>query len=484
VNGAGILAVLRRRLPPALAAGAVAGVLITVADAARRLPGGQRPTQRQGGVADTRAISGLPLARFGMAWWLALLASAGGVALLAVAIAVLLWQGTGVWGTNVPHVWGFDLINYVWWIGVANAASLFAVILVLRRHGLRTAVNRFAEAAALASVVAAGLYPILHLGRPWLFYWVFPYPATTQLWPQFRSTLIWDFWGITSHVLVTGLFWYIGLIPDLATMRERAAARGRRALALLYGLSALGWRGSMAHWARHQVAYRLVAALLLPLLLAAQTVVALEFATTLVPDWHQARLPLHVVVTGLPSGLGIVLALAALLRQGLGLRREIDDGDMRLLSRLTAAAATACLWIYAEELLFGLVLEGPETRAAMAVRAFGPYALAYWAGVVLTALLPLLLWSDRIGRGAWTAVPIGLLAAAGVWLDRFSLVVAGAAEANLPVARPLYAPSFWEWGLFAGTIALFAFLMLVFARLLPVVSMFELRHEETESPAT
>jgi formate-dependent nitrite reductase membrane component NrfD len=435
-------------------------------------------------MPDTRTISGVPLARFGLAWWLAFIAAAGGVGMLGAAIAVLLWQGTGVWGTNVPYVWGFDLINYVWWIGVANAASLFAVILVLRRHGLRTAVNRFAEAAALAAVVAAGLYPILHLGRPWLFHWVFPYPATTQLWPQFRSTLIWDFWGITSHVLVTGLFWYIGMVPDLATMRERAAARGRRVLAVLYGLGALGWCGSMAHWARHQIAYRLVAALLLPLLLAAQTVVALEFATTVVPNWHQARLPLHVVVTSLPSGLGIVLALAALLREGLGLHREIDDGDMRLLSRLTAAAATACLWIYAEELLFGLVLEDPATRAAMAIRAFGTYALVYWAAVVLTAVLPLLLWSDRIGLGAWTAVPIGLLAAAGVWLDRFSLVVAGIEQANLPIPRAPYGPSAWEWGLFLGTIGLFVLLMLIFARLVPVIAMYEMRHEEAESPAT
>lgn len=481
--GAGLLARIRRRAAPALAAGAAVGVLVAAEDALRRRGRAAEAPGSDGDVPSTRPISRIPFSRFGLLWWAALAASAGGVALLGLAVAVLLWFGTGVWGTNVPHVWGFDLINYVWWIGVANAASLFAVILVMRRHGLRTAVNRFAEAAALAAVVAAGLYPILHLGRPWLFYWVFPYPATYQVWPQFRSTLIWDFWGITSHVLVTGLFWYIGLIPDLATMRERAAARGWRALTVLYGVFALGWRGSMAHWARHQAAYRLVAALLLPLLLAAQTVVALEFATTLVPDWHQARLPLHVVVTGLPSGLGIVLALAALLREGLGLRREIDDGDMRLLSRLTAIAALACLWIYAEELLFGLVLEGPETRQAMTIRAFGFYAPVYWVGLVLTAVLPLLLWSDRVGLSAWTAVPIGLLAAAGVWLDRFSLVVAGIEQANLPIPRPAYLPSLWEWGLFLGTIGLFCLLMLLFARLVPVVSMYEIRHEEAESPA-
>jgi molybdopterin-containing oxidoreductase family membrane subunit len=435
-------------------------------------------------VHGTRAISAVPFRRFGAPWWIALAAAAAGVGLLGLTVAVLLWQGTGVWGTNVPHVWGFDLINYVWWIGVANAASLFAVILVLRRHGLRTAVNRFAEAAALAAVVAAALYPILHLGRPWLFHWVFPYPATHQVWPQFRSTLIWDFWGITSHVLVTGLFWYIGLIPDLATMRERAAVRRRRGLTVLYGLLALGWRGSMAHWARHQAAYRLVAALLLPLLLAAQTVVALEFATTLVPDWHRARLVLHVVVTGLPSGLGIVLALAVLLRSGLGLHAHIDEGDIRLLARLTAAAGLACLWMYAEELLVGLVLDQPAAREAMAIRAFGTYAAVYWAAVLLAAVLPLLLWSDRVGLDARAAVPIGLLAAAGVWLDRFSLVVAGIERANLPLDRPTYVPRFWEWGLFFGTLGLFALCMLVFARLVPTVSMYEIRHEKTESAAT
>ncbi|WP_372619122.1 NrfD/PsrC family molybdoenzyme membrane anchor subunit [Falsiroseomonas sp.] len=434
-------------------------------------------------VADTAPVARIPLQRFGATYWIALSASAAGVVLLGVTVATLLRFGTGVWGTNVPHVWGFDLINYVWWIGIANAASLLAVVLVLRRHGLRTAVNRFAEAAALAAVVAAGLYPILHLGRPWLFFWVFPYPATYQVWPQFRSTLIWDFWGITAHVLVTGLFWYIGLIPDLATMRDRAARQGRLVVARLYGVFALGWRGSVCHWSRHQAAYRLVAALLLPLLLAAQTVVALEFATTLVPDWHQARLPLHVVVTGLPSGLGLVLALAAMLRRTLGLHAFIDAGDMDLLSRLTAAASLASLWIYAEGLLFGLVLEDAVAREAMLVRVTGTYAAYYWAGLLLTAILPQLLWSRRIGLSTATAVPLGLCAAAGAWFDRYSIVVAGIERTNLPVARPLYVPSDAEWMLLLGTGGLFVLLLLLFARLVPVVSMYETRHEEAESEA-
>ena len=431
------------------------------------------------GTANTRPVAAIPLRRsFGWSFTLALAAAAGGTLLLAYAVAALLISGIGLWGTNIPFVWGFDLINYVWWIGIGNAASLFAVILVLRRHGLRTAVNRFAEAAALAAIAAAALYPILHLGRPWLFHWVFPYPVTSQLWPQFRSTLVWDFWGIMSHVAVTGLFWYTGLIPDLATMRDRAQVRGRMLAARLYGIAALGWRGSVVHWARHQAAYRLVAALVLPMLVSAQTIVALEFATSLVPDWHQAWLPLHVVATGIPSGLGVVLALAAVLRHTLALHRYIDDADMDLLARLTAAASLACGFIYADALLSAW-LEEAATRHAMAARMFGPHASLYWGGAVLIVLLPQLLWVPRLRPRAGGGGPVGRGAAAGVWADRFSIVAGGLLRDHLPRIGPPYGPSLPEWMLLLGTVALFVALMLVFARFLPVISMFETRHEES-----
>jgi molybdopterin-containing oxidoreductase family membrane subunit len=425
-------------------------------------------------------VAAIPLQRhFGWGFAVALAAAAGGVGLLGYAVAALLLTGTGLWGTNIPFVWGFDLINYVWWIGIANAASLFAVILVLRRHGLRTAVNRFAEAAALAAIAAAALYPILHLGRPWLFYWVVPYPATYQVWPQFRSTLVWDLWGIMSHVIVTSLFWYTGLIPDLATMRDRARLRGRMLTARLYGLAALGWRGSVVHWARHEAAYRLVAALVLPMLVSAQTVVALEFATTLVPDWHQGRVPLHVVVTGIPSGLGVVLVLAVVLRRTLGLGRLIDDRDMDLLAKLMAAASLACLWLYADELLSAW-LEEEATRTATFSRIFGVTGPLWWGGLALSALLPQLLWLEGVRRHAGLAIAIGLAAPAGVWLDRFALVAGGLLRDHLPRLGPTYAPSGPEWTLLLGTAGLFALAMLLFARFVPVVSMYETRHEESE----
>lgn len=425
----------------------------------------------------TARVADAALRPAGRGWWLAACAAAAGLLLLAFAAGMLLWRGVGVWGNNHPHVWGFDLLAYAWWIGVANAASLFAAVLVLRRHGLRTAVNRFAEALALAAVLAAALYPILHLGRPWLFHWTLPWPQTTALWPQFGSPLVWDFWGISAHVLVTTTFWYVGLIPDLATMRDRAWARGRRLAAWWYGLAALGWRGSVAHWHRHQAAYRLVAALVLPLLLSAQTVVALEFATTQVAAWHQARLPLHFVATGLPSGLGLVAALAVLLRHGLGLREFVDRADMDLLGRLLAAAAAAALLAWGHEAAMALWLEDATTRAAFVARLEHP---AWWGGVALAGLLPQLLWWRR---GDALLVPIGLLAALGTWLDRWSLLVDGLRAHRLPMPDPGYAASANEWALLAGAAALFGAALLLFARFLPAVSMFETRHEESEAEA-
>jgi molybdopterin-containing oxidoreductase family membrane subunit len=344
-------------------------------------------------------------------------------------------------------------------------------------------VNRFAEAAALAAILAAAFYPILHLGRAELFYWTLSYPNRMGLWPQFGSALVWDFWGIMSHVIVTSLFWYIGLIPDLATMRDRASARGQTAMARTYGLLALGWRGSVAHWHRHQAAYRLVAALVLPLLLWAQTVVALEFATTLVPAWHQARLPLHVVVTGLPSGLGIVLALAAVLRVALSLERFIDDADMDLLARLVACAGLAAGMAYAHELLVGFLEEDETTREALKARVLGAGAPAYWGAVLLGAVLPQLLWFSRLRCRTAVVIPVGLLAAAGVWLDRWSMVVDGLSRDYLPTMSRGYTPSSAEWGLLGGTVALFGLVLLLFGRLVPAVSMFETRHEESEAEA-
>lgn len=431
--------------------------------------------------AATSRVADVPLSpHFGWAWWLALLASGGLVALLGYTLISVTIIGVGVWGVNIPYVWGFDLINYAWWIGIANGASLFAATLVLRRHDLRTAVNRFAEGVALFAVICAGIFPIFHLGRPWLFYWTFPYPATFQVWPQFRSTLTWDFWAISTHVIVTSLLWYVGLIPDLATLRDRAR---RPIVQRIYGVFALGWRGSVRHWAYHQRAYRLVAILVLPLILIMQSTVAFEFAVTLVPDWHETRQPLHFVATGLAQGLSIVLLVAVLLRWGLRLGRYIDEGDVDLLGKLVLASALVSGYLYIDEIAAAL-LSGGLAQDATFARMTGEYAGLYWTAIVYSIVIPQLFWFRAARLSTVGGVFVGIAIGVGIWFDRFSIIVGGLQTDYLPSIGRGYSPTLPEKGLFLGTIGLFAALLLLFVRFMPVISMFETRHDEHEEKSS
>ena len=425
--------------------------------------------------APVKPVVASPLSRrFGTKWRLGLAPAAAGVLLLIYGLAAPLIGGIGLWGTDIPHVWGFGIANYAWWIGIANGASLLASILVLRRHNLRTAINRFAEAVAVAAVFAAGLYPIIHLGRPLLAYWMFPYPATTGLWPQFLSPLTWDFWAILAHVFVTTLFWYVGLIPDLALLRDRAKRKWAR---YFYGVLALGWRGSVAHWALHQRTHRLVAIAVIPMLFVMQSAVAFMFASTIVPGWHSTRLPLQLVVTGFESGLAAMLLVAWLLRRGLSLERHIDDFDMDLLGRLLAANALVAAWLFAGMLYFGLLGE-PVARGALLQRLGGDYRALFWTGLVLTVAVPQALWWQKVRHRFSLAVGIAVLALVGIWLERLSLVIAGLNEERIGLLRASYWPTVQEWALLLGTAGLAAGLLLLFARMLPAVSLYETRHDE------
>jgi Ni/Fe-hydrogenase subunit HybB-like protein len=412
--------------------------------------------------------------RFGWRWTVSLLASGLLVALLAYALVMLLLFGTGLWGTNIPFVWGFDLINYAWWIGIANGASLVASILVLRQHDLRTAVSRFAEAVSLIGVICAGIFPIFHLGKPWLFYWVFPLPYTFGVWPQFRSSLTWDFWAISTHAIMTTLLWYIGLIPDLATLRDRASATAAKKF---FGVFALGWRGSAQHWVYHQSAYRIIAILMLPMILVMQSVVSLEHAVMLPPGWHQSSQPLYYITSGLAQGIAAVLLIAALLRRLLGIRRYIADEDMTLMAKLVAASGLLVAYVYTSWILLSLY-SSEEIRDATLERMFGLYGAFFWGGLVFMALIPQLLWLRPFRRSFWGTVLVCLAAIIGVWLDRFSIMIAGLEKNYLSWGYAPYWPTTPEWFLLAGTVGLFSFLLLLFARYLPVVSMSETRHDE------
>lgn len=420
------------------------------------------------------AVLDPPLAeRFGWPWWIGLALAAIGVLLLLYGLSGPAFTGIGVWGTTIPYVWGFGIASYAWWIGIANGAALLAAILVLIRNSLRTAINRFANGVALAAALCAAIFPVFHLGRPWRAYWMIPYPTAFGLWPQFRSPLTWDFWSILVYMTVIALLWYVGLIPDLATLRDRAKSRR---LQLAYGLFALGWRGSARQWALHQRAHRVVALILIPLLFVAQTVVSFETVATLAPAWHETREPLHFIFSGFESGLAMVLLVALVLRTRLGLHRHIDDGDLDLLGTLLAATALALAYVYALG-WFLTWLGGGEARDALWVRMAGPYWPLYWAGLLLALLPPQFLWSRRFRMSAAAGMAVSLAVLAGLYCDHLSIIVAGIERGRLMVAPPSYAPTLAEASLLIGTVGLFTLLALLSVRFLPIISLYDTRND-------
>jgi len=422
---------------------------------------------------DDAGLARIPLSpHYGRAWTIAFSTAALFVLVFVVGLALPVWQGIGVWGANIPFVWGFDLVSYVWWIGIANGTSFLAALLAIRGHELRTAVNRFAESLALFAVICAAIFPIVHLGRPWLFYWTAPYPSSIGVWPQFRSPLTWDFWAIMAHLMVTSLLWYIGLIPDLASLRD---SNRRPLIQKLFGIFALGWRGEGQHWVYHRTAYGLVAGIVLAMVVVIQTTVSFEFATTLVLDWHKTRLPLHFVVTGLASGLAIVLAAAVMLHRLRGLEPYITRDNIDLMSRLIAANGLAIALVWLEEYVV-VLLSAPETREATFARLTGDYGWTLWAAFLLTAIASQALWAEFVRRSLIGPLVVSIAMLAGVWLDRFSIIVAGVERDHLPSMWRSYAPTWVESLILVGGLGLFAAMVLLFVRYLPVISLFEHRH--------
>ncbi|WP_207462581.1 NrfD/PsrC family molybdoenzyme membrane anchor subunit [Azospirillum sp. SYSU D00513] len=414
--------------------------------------------------------------------WMAAFGAAALVVLLFGAVFVhLMVRGTGIWGTNIPYVWAFDITLYVYWIGVANAASLLSAVLVLRGTQWRSATNRAAEAVALFAVICAGLFPIVHLGRPWLFYWVFPYPATFGVWPQFRSPLVWDFFAINAHLIVTALFWYVGMIPDLAHLRdhERAGRRSR----LAFGLLALGWRGSARQWRLHRSAYHLLAGLVVVLVIFMQSTASFEFAVTVVPEWHQTRLPPYFVVSGLMSGLALVLGVLLLMERFLVLHPMLAQRPREVIGWLLVANGIVMLWAYGFD-AYSSWYSGPTQREAFVARVTGAFAPLYWGALLCTAGASQLLWVPRIRHNAAALLAVALAISAGLWLDRFMVVVGGLYHTHLPSARGSYTPTLPEIGLLVGSLGLFAMLILLFVRFVPVIFLFEAQaeHRREEEP--
>jgi molybdopterin-containing oxidoreductase family membrane subunit len=392
--------------------------------------------------------------------------------LLFVSVAWLFAKGVGIWGVQVPVAWGFAIVNFVWWVGIGHAGTLISAILLLLKQEWRTSINRFAEAMTLFAVACAALYPLLHLGRPQYFYWMVPYPSTMGVWPQFRSPLIWDFFAVGTYATVSLLFWYVGLIPDLATLRDRAK---RRFPQIVYGILAMGWRGSARHWRRYQDAYVLLAALATPLVVSVHSVVSFDFAVSIVPGWHSTVFPPYFVAGAIYSGFAMVLTIAIPLRAGYGLHDFVTDRHLDNMAKVMLASGLIVAYGYLTETFTAWYSGHEAEQYAILNRAIGPYAVWFWMLIACNVVIPQLLWFAGVRRNVYALFALALVINVGMWLERFIIVVVSLHRDYLPSSWDMYVPTFWDWSTFLGTIGLFAALMFLFIRLLPVISIFEMR---------
>ena len=407
-----------------------------------------------------------------LVWWAGAFVAFLLVNVLGLAVLYLFYKGIGIWGVNVPIAWGFAIVNFVWWIGIGHAGTLISAILLLLKQEWRTSINRFAEAMTLFAVACAGMFPILHLGRPWLAYWLFPYPNTMNLWPQPRSPLLWDVFAVSTYGTVSLLFWYVGLIPDAATLRDRA---NRRWKARVFGILSMGWRGSAKHWARYEMAYLLLAGLATPLVVSVHTVVSFDFAVAIVPGWHTTIFPPYFVAGAIYSGFAMVLTLAIPMRAVYGLQDYITMRHLENMAKVMLATGLIVAYGYSMELFFAYYSANPYEGYMMKNRILGPYGPFYWMLITCNIALPQLLWSKRVRTNVTMLFILSLVVNTGMWLERFVIVVTSLHRDFLPSAWGMYYPTIWDIATFLGTLGFFSFLFFLFVRTLPAISIAEMK---------
>ncbi|UFN46930.1 polysulfide reductase NrfD [Roseomonas sp. OT10] len=414
--------------------------------------------------------------RVGRPYWIAFAAGVLGTGLMLVSIGWLFAEGVGVWGVNTSVVWGFAIANFVWWLGIGHAGTFISAALLLTRQPWRAAINRFAEVMTLFAGAIAGLFPILHLGRPYRAYWILPYPNTMDLWPQWRSALVWDAAAISTYLIFSALFWWLGLIPDLATLRDRAQGQGRkgRGARLAYGVLAMGWRGSARHWHLHERVYRTMAAMALPLVVSVHSVVGMDFAASLMPGWSESIFPPYFVAGALFSGFGMCVVVAALMRWGLGLQAVLTHRHFAAMAKVILAGSLVLGLSYLTEWFTAWYGGDGAERGHVAFLFASPYAPLYAVLLACNVLVPQLLWSARARESIVAVVTVSLVLNLGMWLERVLIIWNTLSHGHLPAMHAVFRPTFWDWSLLAGTIGFFLLLFLVFARLLPVIAMHDL----------
>jgi Ni/Fe-hydrogenase subunit HybB-like protein len=442
------------------------------ADDPRELPPVLAPGHTLGTVTDK--ISELVLTRpLNWRWITGITVGSALTTLLLVSVSVVLANGVGVWGLNRPVMWAFDITNFVWWVGIGHAGTLISAILLLLKQEWRTSINRFAEAMTLFAVACAGLFPLLHMGRPWLFYWLMPYPNTMALWPQWRSPLVWDVFAVSTYATVSLLFWYVGLVPDLATLRDRAKNPW---LKKIYGIFALGWRGSAKHWHRYRTAYLLLAGLATPLVVSVHTVVSLDFTVGIVPGWHSTIFPPYFVAGAIFSGFAMVLTLAIPLRAAFGLQDFITQRHLDNMAKVMLATGLIVAYSYIMEFFFAWYGQNIyEYQQIVVERPTGDYAPLWWALMTCNILIPQALWSPWVRRNTLLLWCISIIVNVGMWLERFVIIVVSLHADYIPASWGMFYPTFWDFSTFLGTIGLFITLLFLFIRVLPVIAMAEMR---------
>ena len=449
--------------------------LDTAPPAERSLPGGPPAVLGTGmtlGSVTDKISSIVQTRQTPKGWWIGVFLSFSLVMVLLFAITYLLIAGVGIWGINMPVAWGFAIVNFVWWIGIGHAGTLISAILLLLNQKWRTSINRFAEAMTLFAVSCAGLYPLLHLGRPYYFYWLFPYPNSMGIWPQFRSPLIWDVFAVSTYFSVSLLFWYVGLIPDMATLRDRSKNRLGR---IFYGFLSMGWRGSARHWARYEMAYLLLAGLATPLVVSVHTVVSWDFAIANVPGWHSTIFPPFFVAGAVYSGFAMVLVLAIPLRKFYGLEDFITQRHLQNSAKIMLATGLVVTYGYVVEAFMGWYSGNKYELFAQLNRMTGPYWWSYWALILTNSLIPQILWYKPARSNTLILFFVSLVVLVGMWLERYVIVITSLHRDFLPSSWGMYAPTFWDWATYIGTIGFFFFLLFIFLRFLPMISIAEMR---------
>ncbi len=421
-------------------------------------------TDKISSIVLTRPVSNGWLFGFGISFLITMV--------LLYAIGYLFVRGVGIWGIDIPVGWGFAIVNFVWWIGIGHAGTLISAILLLLRQSWRNSINRFAEAMTLFAVACAGMFPVLHLGRPWLAYWLFPYPNTMNYWPQFRSPLVWDVFAVSTYATTSLLFWFIGLIPDLATLRDRSENRWAQ---MIYGILAMGWRGSARHWSRYETAYLLLAGLATPLVLSVHTVVSFDFAIGIVPGWHTTIFPPYFVAGAIYSGFAMVLMLAIPIRKFYGLEDFITERHLDNSAKVMLATGLIVAYGYGIEAFMGWYSGNRYDSFLLWNRLHGPYSFFYYLLLTCNIFIPQVLWIKKLRTRPLALFFISGVILVGMWLERFIIVVVSLHRDFLNSSWGMYYPTRWDWATFIGTLGFFTACMFLFLRLLPSISIFEMR---------